>query len=149
MEGKGLFPERELFLGNIEPGTSSDGEIPVFAGTLNMDETGSILDETGEKYGITTARVIFSYEDEQGAVTEQEFQVQTAIKKPQTVELTIEEKEPETNQWWFTIVFFIILTLVLLNIWLYLRMNYYRRRRKDSSWTHPDANSGEENYGRT
>ncbi len=127
LEGRGLFPERELFLGNMESGTSSDGEISVFAGTLDMDESPSgdsslPSEPQKDKYGITTARVIFSYEDEQGTVTEQEFQLQTAIKKPQTIELNIEEQEPETNQWWITIVFFIILTLALVIIWLCLRI---------------------------
>ena len=78
LEGKGLFPEKELFLGNMESGASLDGEIPVFAGTLDMDADGNVMEGGGEKYGDVVGTVIFSYEDEQGKVTEQEQKLHTA-----------------------------------------------------------------------
>lgn len=130
IEGKGLFAQKEMFLGNLEPGTSADGEIQIFAGTLNMDTEGNV-DEHGEKYGDTSAEVIFSYENEQGEVTEKKLNFHTAIRKPEIVELNVEKKEPETNQWWITIVFFVILFLTLIIIWLYLRMKYYQRMRME------------------
>lgn len=128
LEGKGLFPEKELFLGNMESGASLDGEIPVFAGTLDMDADGNVIEGGGEKYGDVVGTVIFSYEDEQGVVTEQEQKLQTAIKKPQVVELKIEEEETEkTNQWWITIVALVIGGMALVIVWLYLRMKHYQR----------------------
>lgn len=129
LEAAGLFPEKEMFLGTIEPGTSADGEIAVFAGTLDMDAEGNTPEGNVEKYGDTAAEVIFTYEDEQGGVTEQVVSFHTAIKKPETVELKVENPQEETNQWWITVLFFVFLVLILIIIRLYLRMKYYQRRR--------------------
>lgn len=128
LEGKGLFPDKELFLGTVEAGASADGEIKVFAGTLNMDYEGNIIDEDGKKYGETAGTVIFSYENEQGELTEQSQEVYTSIKKPQIVELKVEKEAPKTNQWWITIIILILIVLILIICWLYLRMSYYRKR---------------------
>lgn len=128
LEGKGLFPEKELFLGTIEAGTSTDGEISVFAGNLCMDNEGNIIEEHGEKYGDTLCTVIFSYENEQGEVSEQKQELKTSIKKPQIVELKVEKEAPKTNQWWITIIILILIVLILIICWLYLRMSYYRKR---------------------
>lgn len=126
LEAKGLFPQSEVFLGNIEGGNSADGEQKVYVGTLNMDEEGNISEE-GEKYGDTSGVVILSYENEQGEVTEQKLELHTSIQQAESVELTIEEQKPKSNQWWITIVFFVISALVLVIVWLYLRMKYYQR----------------------
>lgn len=127
LEGRGLFANEE-FLGNIEPGVSSDGEMQIFAGTLNMDEQGEITEENAEKYGDVTGSIIFSYENEQGEVIVQEQEFSTAIKKPQVVELKIEEeKKQETNQWWITIMGMAFLALLFVILWLYLRMKHYQR----------------------
>ena len=128
LEGKGLFPEKELFFGTVEAGTSVDGEMKVFVGTLNMDNEGNVIEEDGKKYGETTGTVVFSYENEQGERTEQSQELYTSIKKPQIVELKVEKEEPKTNQWWITILFFIFLVLMLIIGWLYLRMNYYKKK---------------------
>lgn len=127
LEAKGLFPQAEVFLGNIEGGNSADGEQKVFVGTLNMDEEGNISDEGGEKYGDTSGMVILSYENEQGQVTEQKMELHTTIQQAESVELTIEEQKPKSNQWWITIIFFVISALVLVIVWLYLRMKHYQR----------------------
>lgn len=127
LEAKGLFPQQEMFLGNIEGGTSADGEQKVFVGTLDMDAQGNVSVEGGEKYGDTAGFVILSYENEQGEVTEQKVEVHTTIQEAETVKLEIEEQKPKTNQWWITIVFFVVLALLLVIIWLYLRMKHYQR----------------------
>ncbi len=127
LEAKGLFPQAEVFLGNIEGGNSADGEQKVFVGTLNMDEEGNISDEGGEKYGDTSGMVILSYENEQGEVTEQKMELHTTIQQAESVELTIEEQKPKSNQWWITIIFFVISALLLVIVWLYLRMKHYQR----------------------
>ena len=111
----------------MEAGASLDGEIPVFAGTLDMDADGNVQEEGGEKYGDTVGTVIFSYEDEQGQVIEQKQQLHTAIKKPQVVELKVEKDPEKTNQWWITTVILIIAAMALVIIWLYLRMKHYQR----------------------
>lgn len=127
VEAKGLFPQQELFLGNIEGGTSADGEQKVFVGTLDMDAQGNVLEEGGEKYGDTSGFVILSYEDEQGEATEQKVELHTTIREAETVKLEIEEQKPKTNQWWITVIFFVALTLLLVIVWLYLRMKHYQR----------------------
>ncbi len=132
LEGKGLFPEKEMFLGNIEAGTSVDGEISVFAGTLDMDADGNASEGDASKYGDTSADVIFSYENEQGETVEQSLSFHTAIKKPETVELKVEKQAEDTNQWWITVLFFVFLVLILIIIWLYLRMKYYQRMREEA-----------------
>ncbi len=126
LEGKGLFAS-EVFLGNIEAGQSLDGEMQIYAGTLNMNEQGEITDVDAEKYGDVLGRVVFSYESEQGEVIEQEQTFSTAIKKPEIVELKIEEEEDqETNQWWITVIVMTFLVLLFIICWLYLRMRHYR-----------------------
>lgn len=130
LEGKGLFPRGELFLGNLEGGTSQPGELQVFVGRLDMDNQGHIIEEMGDKYGDTAGTVTFSYEDEQGQVIEQTMEIHTSIKEPEIVELKVEKEAPKTNQWWITIVAGIFLVLVLVIIWLYLRMKYYQRMRQ-------------------
>ncbi len=132
MEAKGLFPQQEVFLGNIEGGTSADGEQKVFVGTLDMDEDGNVIENGGEKYGDTSGEVILSYEDEQGEVTEQKLEIHTAIREAQTVKLDIEEQKPKTNQWWVTIIILVILALIFVIIWLYLRMRHYREMGKQT-----------------
>lgn len=126
LKAKGLFPQQEAFLGNIEGGTSADGEQKVFVGTLDMDEDGNVIENDGEKYGDTAGEVILSYENEQGEVTEQKLEIHTAIREAETVKLEIEEQKPQTNQWWVTIIILVIFALMLVIIWLYLRMRHYR-----------------------
>lgn len=129
LEAKGLFPQQEMFLGNIEGGTSADGEQKVFVGTLDMDAQGNVSEESGKKYGDTSGFVILSFENEQGEVTEQKVEIHTTIREAETVKLEIEEQKPKTNQWWITIIFFVVLVLLLVIIWLYLRMKHYQRMR--------------------
>lgn len=126
LEGQGLFAQGELFLGNLEGGASVPGEMQVFAGTLDMDAQGNIMENGGEKYGNTVGNVIFSYEDEQGEQIEQKIEFHTCIQEPKTLELKVEQQKPQTNQWWITIVAGVFLVLLLAIICLYLRMKHYQ-----------------------
>ena len=56
-------------------------------------------------------------------------EIHTTIREAETVKLEIEEQKPKTNQWWITIVFFVVLALLLVIIWLYLRMKHYQKMR--------------------
>lgn len=127
MSGPGLFPTRDLFLGNMEAGASEDGEIPVFIGTLDMDANGE-TSGGGEKYGETSGVVVFSYENEQGEVQEQTMEVHTQIQEPKQVQLKIEEEAPRTNQWWISILVLAAIVLISLMVWFYLRMKHFRKR---------------------
>lgn len=125
LEGQGLFAN-EVYLGNIEAGSAADGEMQVFAGTLNMDAEGNVLDEDGEKYGDVKGRLVFSYENERGEAVEQEQAFSTAILKPQVAELKIEEApEQETNQWQAVTAVMVFLFMLLAIVCLYLRMRHY------------------------
>ena len=126
LEGQGLFAQGELFLGNLEGGASVPGEMQVFAGTLDMDAQGNIMENGGEKYGNTVGNVIFSYEDEQGEQIEQKIEFHTCIQEPKTLELKVEQQKPQTNQWWITIVAGVFQVLLLAIICLYLRMKHYQ-----------------------
>lgn len=127
LTGPGLFPTKDLFLGNMEAGASEDGEIPVFIGTLDMDENGDASGE-GEKYGETSAVILFSYENEQGEVQEQRMEVHTEIKEPKQVKLKVEKEVPQTNQWWISIVVLAAIVLLSVIVWLYLRMKHFKKR---------------------
>ena len=126
-EGKGLFPDKEMYLGNLEAGASLDGEIKVFVGTLDMDADGLVIEGAGEKYGKTEGEVILSYEDEQGKVEKLSQKLHTTIQKPQVVELSVEKEAPKTNQWWITIVILAMVTMALAMLCLYLRMKHYQK----------------------
>ncbi len=125
--GAGLFPTKDLFLGNMEAGASEDGEIPVFIGTLDMNENGEASGET-EKYGETTAKIVFSYENEHGERKEQTMEIGTQIKKPQQVQLKVEKKAPKTNQWWISSIILGALVLLAAIALLYLRLRQFKRR---------------------
>lgn len=128
IEGKGLFPVQDAFLGNIPAGESKEGEMQIFIGTLDMDEEGKQSEEKSEKYGAVNGTVTFSFEDENGEIKEQKSDIHTEIKEPQIVELKIEKEKTETNQWWITMIVLLVLTLVLVIIGLYLRMQYFKKR---------------------
>lgn len=128
VEGKGLFPVQDAFLGNIPAGESKDGEMQIFIGTLDMDEEGKQPEDKGGKYGAVNGAVTFSFEDENGEIKEQKLDIHTEIKEPQVVELKIEKEKKETNQWWITVIVILILTLVLVIAGLYLRLQYFKKR---------------------
>lgn len=86
VEGKGLFPVQDAFLGNIPAGESKDGEMQIFIGTLDMDEEGKQPEDKGGKYGAVNGAVTFSFEDENGEIKEQKLDIHTEIKEPQVVE---------------------------------------------------------------
>lgn len=128
-EGRGLFAAKEIFLGNLEAGEAKEGEIPVFVGTLDMEEgiqdepeqSGDQSGEHGEKYGETLGVAVFTFENEQGEVTEQRQEIITAVQKPEVVELKVQEEAPETNQWWVTVFVLVILGLLAVILWLIAR----------------------------
>lgn len=125
--GTGLFPTRDLFMGNMEAGESKDGEIPIFVGTLDMDEKGEVSAE-GEKYGETSVKLVFSYENEQGEVREQTMKIPTQICQPNQVQLKIEKEVPKTNQWWVSIIVLTALALIFIIVCLFLRLKHFKKR---------------------
>lgn len=103
LEGTGLFPTEEIFIGNMEAGTESEGTMRVYVGTRTMEAVGQ---ETGEndvdKYGETEGIITLLYEDTAGEVYEETKEYRTEIRKPQIVSLKVEE-EKEANSWWISV----------------------------------------------
>lgn len=103
LEGTGLFPTEEIFIGNMEAGTEGEGAMRVYVGTRTMEAIG---EETGEndaeKYGEIQGTVTLLYEDAAGEAYEEKKDFQTEIRKPQIVSLTVEE-EKEANSWWVSV----------------------------------------------
>lgn len=128
VEGKGLFPVQDAFLGNISAGESKEGEMQIFIGTLDMDAKGEKEEQKGGEYGVTSGTVTFSFEDENGEVKEQKLDINTEVKEPQIVELKIDKEKKETNQWWITIIVMLISTLILVIIGLYFRIQSFKKR---------------------
>lgn len=130
MEGKGLYPVGEFFLGNMEASSSMDGEISVFVGTLDMNEQGEMTGGDEDRYGETFGTVVFSYEDAYGNITEQTLDLHTTIKKPKNAKNDNEndkKEEEKTNQWWLAIVVEVVLVLMIINVWLLIRMRRYKK----------------------
>lgn len=103
LEGAGLFPTEEIFIGNMEAGTESEGTMRVYVGTRTMEAIGQ---ETGEndvdKYGETEGVITLLYEDSAGEMYEETKEYRTEIRKPQIVSLKVEE-EKEANSWWISV----------------------------------------------
>lgn len=117
LEGTGLFPTEEIFIGNMEAGTESEGTMRVYVGTKTMEAIGQDTGENDtEKYGETGGTITLLYEDADGEVYEETKEYRTEIKKPQIVSLTVEE-EKEANSWWISVaaaVFIGMMAAILL-----------------------------------
>lgn len=87
VEVPGLRADKSLFLGNIDGGMAASGEFGVFAGIVNED-----AEETDQRYGRTSGRIVLTYEDEDGEET-QKFQDMTITIQP--LEIRQEETAPE------------------------------------------------------
>lgn len=103
MEGKGMFPKEEIFLGNMDAGTERTGTMRAFVGTRTMEANGR--DEgTDERdmYGAVTGRIILKYEDGEGKPYEQVKEYETSIRKPRIQSLNIEAPK-KANNWWYSV----------------------------------------------
>lgn len=104
LEGTGMFPKEEIFLGNMDAGTESTGTMRIFVGTRTMEASGR--DEgTDEKemYGNVTGKITLRYEDGEGKHYEQVREYETKIQKPRFQTLNI-EKPKKANSWWYSVV---------------------------------------------
>ncbi len=99
--GAGLFPTSSVFLGDIAPGATGNGEMNVFIGMLSMTEGYT------EDYGKTNGIYTITYTDDAGEEHKIELEFSTNILKPviegeddEETELT----EEPAFQWWVTIL---------------------------------------------
>lgn len=102
LEAPGLLPSSAAFIGNMEAGTASTGEMDVFIGTKDMSEGY----EGTDKYGMTQGTIKLIYEDNAGAETTQVFEIGTTILEPLIVATQAQQKEePEmAGQWWISLI---------------------------------------------
>lgn len=100
VEGAGLFPTSAVFLGDIAPGSTGNGELSVFAGQLSMTEGYT------EDYGKTNGRYTITYTDEAGEEHTIDIDFSLEIVKPviETDEEETELTEEPAFQWWVTIL---------------------------------------------
>lgn len=122
LEGTGMFPKEEIFLGNMDAGTESTGTMRIFVGTRTMEASGR--DEgTDEKemYGNVTGKITLRYEDGEGKHYEQVREYETKIQKPRFQTLNI-EKPKKANSWWYSVVAATVCGMVCLILLLMHRI---------------------------
>ena len=97
----GLLASSSAFIGNMEAGTATAGEMSVFVGTKNMSDGY----EGSDKYGNTSGKITLIYEDQNGQQFSQEIEVKTKINEPVMPVNNEPEEEPEkAGQWWISIL---------------------------------------------
>jgi len=102
LSAPGLIPSETAFIGNMEPGSATAGEMNVFVGMKSMSEGY----EGDEKYGYTNGLITLIYEDESGQEYTEEIEIATLINEPVIIPTSTEpEEEPEkAGQWWISII---------------------------------------------
>ena len=126
LEGTGMFPKEEIFLGNMEAGTENTGTMRIFVGTRTMEASGR--DEgTDEKemYGNVTGKITLRYEDGEGKHYEQVKEYETKIQKPRLQTLNI-EKPKKANNWWYSVFAAAVCGMVCL---IFLLMHRIRKQK--------------------
>ena len=108
MDCDGLEPVRSVFLGNMEAGTQSQGEMQIYVSSLSGEES----------YGFIGGCVKMTYQDAYGKVYEQKQNISTTIQKPDILELQVEEAKTQTNGWTGMITALIFLIMSGSIIWL-------------------------------
>ena len=103
VSGPGLFPMNTAFIGDMEPGTSSDASMNIFAGSKQA--AGASEDDQSEAYGPTTGTVTLIYEDADGKEYTETSSFHTSIDQPVILSSGTDNDDTRkrTNQWWISI----------------------------------------------
>ena len=126
MEGDGMFPTEDIFIGNMEAGTQESAVMRVYIGTRTMKAIGDDPGEQdSEKYGPVSGTITMQYEDALGKTHEVSQTYQTEIKKAEILSLKV-DKEPEQNSWWISVFAALVAGLLLL-----VAVLIWRLRRKN------------------
>lgn len=110
--GAGLFPTSSVFLGDIAPGGTGNGEISVFAGQLSMTEGYT------QTYGTTNGKYTITYTEDTGETKTIELDFSMEITEPV---IEGEEEDPELTeepafQWWVTILVGLAIIAIIVAI---------------------------------
>jgi hypothetical protein len=110
VQGVGLFPASSVFLGDILPGQSGNGEIIVFVGMLSMTEGYT------ESYGRTNGVYSITYYDDAGEehLTEVKFSLDITEPVIEGEEDATEMTQQPVFQWWVAVlVSFALIAIVV------------------------------------
>ena len=121
LEGQGMFPKEEIFVGNMDAGTMSEGTMSIYVGTRTMKAAGQDegTDES-EMYGKVSGKLTLSYEDLQGNIYQETSEYQTQINKPEIQSLKIETPK-KANSWWYSVFVVAGAGMLLIIIGLVIR----------------------------
>lgn len=106
--GAGLIPTGTAFIGNMEPGTASAGQMNVFIGTKDMSSgsSSSSTPKGSEKYGATDGTITMTYEDASGKEYKTTAKISTIIDEPIIAAVSSSQAEgtESAGQWWVSIL---------------------------------------------
>ena len=121
LEGQGMFPKEEIFVGNMDAGTMAEGTMSIYVGTRTMKAAGQDegTDES-EMYGKVSGKLTLSYEDLQGNIYQETSEYQTQINKPEIQSLKIETPK-KANSWWYSVFVVAGAGMLLIIIGLVIR----------------------------
>ncbi len=131
-QGEGLFATGTVFAGNLDAGTAGEGTLRIYVGNKNMtalSDAGAGTDDSA--YGPASGTLTLTYEDAYGEKYSQTQEFSTVIQKPQTIELTVEKEEVQTNQWWAASLVLLVLLFLVILIGMALRLRKSRRALED------------------
>ncbi len=116
IEADGLSPAGTAFIGNIDAGQSANATIQIYVSSLTQSET---------KYGYTSGKVTFYYEDADGKEYKEESKISTTVKSPFIAAEYAAKDSP--NQWWIIIGITAVAILICV---AWLMISYTRKRKK-------------------
>lgn len=126
LQGTGLFPKEDIFIGNMEAGTEAQKSMQIYVGTRTMKTVGQDEGtEESDMFGDVKGTITLIYEDAQGNTYSDVKEYQTQIKKPEIQSLKVEETK-KANSWWYSVFVLVAAGMVILLISLLIRL---RRQR--------------------
>lgn len=91
ISGTGVIPGNSLFLGDLDAGTATSGDLLCYAGIVNDKEK-----DPEKRYGKTTATMVLTYEDRQGNENTISRDISVNI-SPIQIDINTEEEEKDIN----------------------------------------------------
>lgn len=109
LEVPGLIPASNAFFGSVEGGMDAVTEMNVFVGSKDMNTPNF---SGGDKYGMTTGKAIFKYEDSSGQEYREEHDISIEIKAQVISSDAQSSKGKENSSAQFWIWTFVVLALI-------------------------------------
>lgn len=139
LDGDGMSPAGEVYLGNLEAGASGSGTMRIYVGSRtaetdsengtdseNVPETQNASEAAQQKTGAVTGTITLHYEDASGETHEVTKEYQTEIKEAKVLSLKVDEEEPEANSWWIS-----VFAVIIAGLGAMLLILAWRLRRKN------------------